>query len=76
MPIDPTLESVLGAKRADLLNKIGNSAQGAREAGARDAAERIAEKAAQRAADSRKKDDDRDDLPVDPKRGRTVNFNT
>ncbi|MDX2222855.1 MAG: hypothetical protein SFV21_08905 [Rhodospirillaceae bacterium] len=76
MPIDPSLESVLGAKRADLLNKIGNSAQGAQQTSARDAAERIADKAAQRAAENRKKDDERDDLPVDPKRGRNVNFNT
>ncbi len=45
MAIEPPLESALGALRADLLTKLGNSAQGAREVQARRAVGELSDQA-------------------------------
>lgn len=45
MAIEPTIESALGAMRADLLTKIGNSAQASQETNARKAAGQISDQA-------------------------------
>ena len=74
MAIDPTLESVVTARRSDLLNKIGNSAQSSQQASKRDATEKLADKVRQRHLDDTNAK--KDELPVNPKRGRNVNFNT
>ncbi|MCB2108998.1 MAG: hypothetical protein KDE14_14915 [Rhodobacteraceae bacterium] len=72
MAIEPTLESALGAQRKNLLDKIGNSAQGAQQTKSRDAAEKLADKI----KDRREAENDKNELPVNPKRGRHVNFST
>lgn len=43
--IEPTIESALGAMRADLLTKIGNSAQASQETNARKAVGQISDQA-------------------------------
>ena len=43
MAIEPTIESALGAMRADLLTKLGNSAQASQEVNARKAAGQLSE---------------------------------
>ncbi|MCB2108999.1 MAG: hypothetical protein KDE14_14920 [Rhodobacteraceae bacterium] len=68
MAIEANLESVLGALRADLLNKLGNSAQGAQQTQARDAVGHISDQA-QNAHDL-----NTSSQPIDPNRGRNLDI--
>lgn len=68
MAIEPTLESALGALRTDLLNKLGNSAQAARETEARRAVGEISEQAAN------SRDLNTSSVPPDVQRGRQLDI--
>ena len=68
MAIEPNLESALSAQRADLLNKLGNSAQASAQQRARQGVSEISEQA------QNLRDINTNTLPVDPERGRNLNI--
>jgi hypothetical protein len=66
--MDSSLESVLGALRANTLATLSAAAQGAQQAQARDAAGHMADQAINA------RDLNTASLPVDPNRGRNLNI--
>lgn len=68
MAIEPTLESALGALRADLLTKLGNSAQGAQETQARRVVNEISDQA------SNSRDLNTASVPPDQQRGQRLDI--
>jgi hypothetical protein len=71
MAIEPTIESALGAQRADLLNKIGNSAQATQKQNVRKSVDHFNDQSQKTREAAEKKDDSQ---PVNPRRGRNLNI--
>ena len=68
MAIEPTVQSVVTAQRSNLLNQIGNSAQGSQSANNKTAVNNLADQI------QGSKDDDDEDRRSSPPPGRGGNF--
>ncbi|MBM3513166.1 MAG: hypothetical protein FJX59_05560 [Alphaproteobacteria bacterium] len=68
MAIEPTLESALGALRADLLSRLGNSAQASQETQARRAVGEVSDQA------SNARDLNTATVPPEGQRGRQLDI--